>query len=52
MCIEITGDGKPCKLRYAYNPLDEKPGTTIIGASNGTHNNYDDSVVVLNWPLS
>ncbi|ERT13067.1 fucose-binding lectin II [Photorhabdus temperata] len=52
ICIEIEGNGKPCKLRYAYNPLDEKPGTTIIGASNGTHNNYDDSVVVLNWPLS
>ncbi|TDB48501.1 photopexin B [Photorhabdus khanii subsp. guanajuatensis] len=52
ICIEITGDGKPCKLRYAYNPLDEKPGTTIIGVSNGTNNNYDDSVVVLNWPLS
>ncbi|WP_445373914.1 fucose-binding lectin II [Photorhabdus tasmaniensis] len=52
VCIEITGDGKPCKLRYADNTLDEKPGTAIIGASNGTNNNYDDSVVVLNWPLS
>ncbi|MCC8457448.1 photopexin PpxB [Photorhabdus aegyptia] len=49
VCIEIIGDGKPCKLRYAYNTLDEKPGTAIIGASNGGNNNYDDSIVVLIW---
>ncbi|WP_350306542.1 fucose-binding lectin II [Photorhabdus viridis] len=50
VCIEIAGDGKPCKLRYANNPLDAKPGTTIIGAENGTANKYNDSVVVLIWP--
>ncbi|MCW7763941.1 fucose-binding lectin II [Photorhabdus luminescens] len=52
ICIEITGDGKPCKLRYAYNTLDGKPGSIIIGAENGTEGNYNDSVVVLNWPLT
>ncbi|ETS32299.1 Fucose-binding lectin II (PA-IIL) [Photorhabdus khanii NC19] len=51
VCIEIVGDGKPCKLRYAYSPLDEKPGTVIIGAENGINNNYNNSMVVLNWPL-
>ncbi|NHB59717.1 fucose-binding lectin II [Photorhabdus sp. RW14-46] len=51
ICIEIEGDGKPCKLRYAYNTLDEKPGTATIGAENGTKNNYNDCVVILNWPL-
>ncbi|NHB94128.1 fucose-binding lectin II [Photorhabdus cinerea] len=50
VCIEIEGDGKPCKLRYAYNTLDKKPGTVIIGAENGTDNKYNDSVVVLIWP--
>ncbi|KMW72207.1 photopexin B [Photorhabdus luminescens subsp. luminescens] len=52
ICIQITGDGKPCKLRYAYNTLDGKPGSIIIGAENGTEGNYNDSVVVLNWPLT
>ncbi|TNH44888.1 fucose-binding lectin II [Photorhabdus luminescens] len=51
VCIEIIGDGKPCKLRYSYNTLDGKPGSVIIGAENGSNNNYNDSVVVLNWPL-
>ncbi|MEK9497352.1 fucose-binding lectin II [Photorhabdus sp. P32] len=51
VCIEITGDGKPCKLRYSYNTLDGKPGTMTIGAESGVNNNYNDSVVVLNWPL-
>ncbi|CAQ85934.1 MULTISPECIES: fucose-binding lectin II [Photorhabdus] len=51
VCIEIEGDGKPCKLRYAYNTLDGKPGSVIIGAENDSNNNYNDSVVVLNWPL-
>ncbi|WP_323835821.1 fucose-binding lectin II [Photorhabdus africana] len=51
ICIEIIGDGKPCKLRYSYNTLEGKPGSMIIGAENGTNNNYNDSVVVLNWPL-
>ncbi|WP_267483583.1 photopexin PpxA [Photorhabdus aegyptia] len=52
VCIEIIGDGKPSKLRYAYNTLEAKPGSAIIGANNGSNDNYDDSVVVLNWPLS
>ncbi|WP_434525943.1 fucose-binding lectin II [Photorhabdus asymbiotica] len=51
VCIEIEGDGKPCKLRYAYNTLDGKPGTATIGAENGTNDNYNDCVVILNWPL-
>ncbi|WP_448512308.1 fucose-binding lectin II [Photorhabdus laumondii] len=51
ICIEIIGDGKPCKLRYSYNTLDGKPGTVTIGAENDANNNYNDSVVVLNWPL-
>ncbi|QXF33176.1 photopexin B [Photorhabdus luminescens] len=52
VCIEIEGDGKPCKLRYFDNIFDGKPGTAIIGAENGTNNNYNDSVVFLNWPLT
>ncbi|MGV7959753.1 fucose-binding lectin II [Photorhabdus tasmaniensis] len=51
ICIEIEGNGKPCKLRYSYNTLEGKPGAVIIGAENGTNNNYNDSMVVLNWPL-
>ncbi|MEK9494985.1 fucose-binding lectin II, partial [Photorhabdus sp. P32] len=43
---------KPCKLRYFDNTLDGKPGSVIIGAENGTAGNYNDSVVVLNWPLT
>ncbi|MCT8344480.1 MULTISPECIES: fucose-binding lectin II [Photorhabdus] len=52
ICIEITGNGKPCKLRYSDNTLDGKPGSVIIGAESGTEGNYNDSVVVLNWPLT
>ncbi|MBS9435324.1 photopexin B [Photorhabdus hainanensis] len=52
VCVEIIADGKPSKLRYAYNTLEAKPGSAIIGANNGSNDNYDDSVVVLNWPLS
>ncbi|EQB98599.1 fucose-binding lectin II [Photorhabdus temperata] len=51
VCIEITGDGKPCKLRYFDNILDGKPGIATIGAENGTKDNYNDCVVMLNWPL-
>lgn len=52
ICIEIIEDGKPCKLRYAYNTLDGKPGTITIGAENGEHGeNYNDCVVILSWPL-
>ncbi|WP_391527966.1 fucose-binding lectin II [Photorhabdus akhurstii] len=51
VCIEIEGNGKPSKLRYFDNTLDGKPGTVIIGAENGTNNNYNDCVVILNWPL-
>ncbi|RAW97810.1 MULTISPECIES: fucose-binding lectin II [unclassified Photorhabdus] len=51
ICIAIEGDGKPSKLRYFDNTLDGKPGTAIIGAENGTNNNYNDCVVMLNWPL-
>ncbi len=47
VCIEIEGNGKPYKLRY----FDKILGTAIIGAENGTNNNYNDSVVFLNWPL-
>ncbi|WP_240002605.1 fucose-binding lectin II, partial [Photorhabdus sp. S15-56] len=41
----------PSKLRYFDNTLDGKPGTAIIGAENGTNNNYNDCVVILNWTL-
>ncbi|TDB45722.1 fucose-binding lectin II [Photorhabdus khanii] len=51
VCIEIVGDDKPCKLRYFDNTLEGKPGAVIIGAENGNRNNYNDSIVVLNWPL-
>ncbi len=52
ICIEIAGDGKPCKLRYFDNTFDGNPGTAIIGAENGTNSHYNDSVVFLNWPLT
>ncbi|WP_370576193.1 fucose-binding lectin II [Serratia sp. PAMC26656] len=52
VCVQIEGDGKPCKLRYSDNTLDGKPGFITIGAESGTDNDYNDSVVVLNWPLS
>ncbi|MCC8421136.1 fucose-binding lectin II [Photorhabdus thracensis] len=51
ICIEIEGNGKPCKLRYSYNTLEGKPGAVIIGAENSTNNNYNDSIVILHWPL-
>ncbi|WP_434525284.1 fucose-binding lectin II [Photorhabdus asymbiotica] len=52
ICIEIAGDGKPCKLRYFDNIFDGNPGTAIISAENGTNSHYNDSVVFLNWPLT
>ncbi|TNH42318.1 fucose-binding lectin II [Photorhabdus luminescens] len=52
ICIEIEGNGKPCKLRYFDNTFDGNPGTAIIGAENSTNSHYNDSVVFLNWPLT
>ncbi|WP_445496215.1 fucose-binding lectin II [Photorhabdus sp. SF281] len=49
---KLSGEGMDNVLKYADNPLDEKPGTIVINASNGTNNNYNNSVVVLNWSLS
>ncbi|KAA1175377.1 fucose-binding lectin II [Photorhabdus heterorhabditis] len=51
VCFEITGNRKPSKLRYFDNTLDGKPGTAIIGVENGINNNYNDTVLMLNWPL-
>nr|WP_276204148.1 fucose-binding lectin II [Photorhabdus australis] len=51
VCIEIERNGKPSKLRYFDNTLNGKPGTAIIGAENGANNNYNDCVVILNWPM-
>ncbi|KAA1175378.1 fucose-binding lectin II [Photorhabdus heterorhabditis] len=51
VCFEITGNRKPSKLRYFDNTLDGKPGTAIIGVENGINDNYNDTVLMLNWPL-
>lgn len=52
VCVQVEGDGKPCKLRYSDNTLDGKPGFATIGAESGSDDDYNDSVVVLNWPLT
>lgn len=52
VCVQVEGDGKPCKQRYSDNTLDGKLGFATIGAESGSDDDYNDSVVVLNWPLT
>ncbi|HEY9132114.1 MAG TPA: fucose-binding lectin II [Dyella sp.] len=51
VCIQVEADGKPCKLRYVDDILDRRPGVIMIGAESGTDNDYNDSIVFLNWSL-
>lgn len=51
VCIQVDGDNKPCKLRYVDDILDRRPGVIMIGAESGTDNDYNDSIVFLNWSL-
>ena len=52
VCVAIEVNGKPSKLRFADNPLAGKPGIAVVGSEDGTDNDFNDSVVVLNWPLT
>lgn len=52
VCIEVWANGKMSPLRYADNPLDSKPGMAIIGTEDGSDNDYNDAIVILNWGLN
>jgi hypothetical protein len=52
VCVSVEANGKPCKLRFVDNPLSGKPGFAVVAAEDSTDNDYNDSFVVLNWPLT
>jgi mannose-binding lectin len=51
VCVEVWANGKMSPLRYADNPLDNKPGMVVMGTEDGKDNDYNDSIVILNWGL-
>jgi hypothetical protein len=49
------GDGRPSKLASRQVDIQPKGGKTVyfglLGSEDGTDNDYNDSIVILNWPL-
>jgi hypothetical protein len=52
VCVEVSVNGKMSKLRFAQNPLDNKPGFAVLGTEDGADNDYNDTIVFINWGLS
>ncbi|MNH42505.1 Fucose-binding lectin II (PA-IIL) [compost metagenome] len=52
MKVEILSNGKPVKsTKFAYQIFDKEPGVAVFAAEDGTDNDYNDAIVILNWPL-
>lgn len=50
--VEILSNGKPVKsTKFAYQIFDKEPGVAVFAAEDGTDNDYNDAIVILNWPL-
>lgn len=50
--VEILSNGKPVKsTKFAYQIFDKEPGIAVFAAEDGTDNDYNDAIVILNWPL-
>ncbi|HEY9132113.1 MAG TPA: fucose-binding lectin II [Dyella sp.] len=51
VCVEVSVNGKMSKWRFADNPLDNKPGFIVLGTEDGSDNDYNDTIVFINWGL-
>lgn len=50
--VEILSNGKPVKTtKFAHHIFDKEPGIAVFAAEDGTDNDYNDAIVILNWPL-
>ena len=50
--VEILSNGKPVKkTKFANHIFDKEPGIAVSAAEDGTDNDYNDAIVILNWPL-
>lgn len=52
--VEILANGKPVKqTKYAYHIFDKEyyPQLAVLAAEDGSDNDFNDAIVILNWPL-
>lgn len=52
--VEILANGKPVKqTKYAFQIFDKEyyPQLAVLAAEDGTDNDFNDAIVILNWPL-
>jgi len=49
--VVVSANGKPSKLGSRQVDLFKKTYFGLVGSEDGTDNDYNDSLVVLNWPL-
>lgn len=50
--VEVSVNGKPAtKTKYAYGIFEMDPGLAVFATEDGSDNDFNDSIVILNWPL-
>lgn len=49
--VVVSANGKPSKLGSRQVDIFKKTYFGLVGSEDGTDNDYNDSLVVLNWPL-
>lgn len=50
--IEVLTNGKPVNSsKFAYGIFEKEPGLAVFATEDGTDNDFNDSIVILNWPL-
>ncbi|MET3244258.1 hypothetical protein ABIE53_001003 [Burkholderia sp. OAS925] len=49
--VVVSANGKPSKLGSRQVDIFKKTFFGLVGSEDGTDNDYNDSLVVLNWPL-
>ncbi|MFC5476038.1 fucose-binding lectin II [Paraherbaspirillum soli] len=49
--VAISANGKNSDLVSTHVILANKPNFVVIGSEDSTDNDYNDSIVFLNWPL-
>lgn len=50
--IEVLVNGGPVKSsKFAYGIFEKEPGLAVFATEDGADNDFNDSIVILNWPL-
>jgi hypothetical protein len=49
--VVVTANGKPSKIGSRQVDIFKKTYFGLVGTEDGTDNDYNDGIVVLNWPL-